>query len=230
MDTLCYLISHNAAVFVVLNMLELVAGILLLVPWKKRWQEYLIVVYGGFLFGMITLWYLSENLVFVMAGCTVLAVLAGFVHNCYGTQISLPFVVFLFRLVLMLAVTIWNDEYYGNQLEFYLLCMFLSLILSIGFHILWEMTSIKCSHIICPLFGILEAGGALLQCYRTEYDYFLKDLMSGETIPFYLNLLKIDFRIFDYQYVYLFLVMGLLAMYLLFLYVINKIQHYKIQI
>lgn len=216
MDALYYLISHNAIVFFVLNGLELMAGILLLVPAKRRWQEYLIAIYGGFLFGMIPLWYLSENVVFAMIGSIILAVMFGFVHNCYGKQISLPFAIFLFRLVLMLAVTIWSEEYYENPLECYGFCMFLSLLLSIGLHIIDDPTSVKCSRIICPIFGIWEVSGVLVYFYRMDYHYFLKELQSGDIIPFFLYMLKIDFWIVADQFVYLFLVIGLLVMYLPF--------------
>ena len=56
-------------------------------------------------------------------------------------------------------------------------------------------------------------AGAVLHFYRMDYDYFEKDLLAGESVPFFLHFLGIDYGIYDYQDLFLFLLLGLLAAY-----------------
>lgn len=56
-------------------------------------------------------------------------------------------------------------------------------------------------------------AGAVLHFYRMDYGDFEKDLLAGESVPFFLYLLGIDYGIYDYQDLFLFLLVGLLAAY-----------------
>lgn len=209
---LLYFIKHYSFILFWVNVLAMMVGVLLLLPVVGRWREYLIAIYGGFLFGMVPFYYLSENMVFVVLGCIVLSILFVFIHDYYGKKISLPFVVAFFQMLLILGVLIWYDAYSSNPFEFYLTFMLLSVILSVGMHLLTDLTTEKWSRIICPIFGIVVIAAAVMHFYRMDYDYFGKYLPE-ESVPFFLNLLGIDFGIFDYQYPFLFLVVALLMVY-----------------
>lgn len=212
MDAL-YFIKHYSFILSGVNGLAMLAGVFLLLPVVGRWREYLITIYGGFLFGMIPLWCLSENMIIALLGCMALSILFVFIHHCYGKKIPLPFVVVFFQIILILGVLIWYDAYSSNPFGFYMTFMLLSVILSVGMHLLTDLTTEKWSRIICPIFGIVVIAASVMHFYRMDYSYFEKDLLAGESVPFFLNFLGIDFGIFDYQYPFLFLVAALLMVY-----------------
>ena len=215
MDVL-YFIKHYSFILFGMNGLAMLEGVFLLLPVVGRWREYPIIIYGGFLFGMIPFYYLSENMVFVVLGCIALSILFVFIHDCYGKKVSLPFVVVFFQMLLILGVLIWYDAYSSNSFEFYLTFMLLSVILSVGMHLLTDLTTEKWSQIVCPIFGIVVIAASVIHFYRMDYSYFEKDFLAGESVPFFLNFLGIDYGIFDYQYPFLFLVVALLMVYGLF--------------
>lgn len=212
MDIL-YFIKHYSHVLSGLNYLAMLAGVVLLLPVKGRWREYLIAIYGGFLFGMIPCWYLTENMVIALPACMLLSALFVFVQHCYGKKISLPFVILLFQMMLISGVLIWENAYSRNPVGFYLTFMLLSVVISGGVHLLTDLTTEKWSRTICPIFGIVMIAGAVLHFYRMDYDYFEKDLLTGESVPFFLHFLGIDYGIYDYQDLFFFLLVGLLAAY-----------------
>ncbi|MDE6568553.1 MAG: hypothetical protein K2K70_12590, partial [Lachnospiraceae bacterium] len=179
MDVL-YFIKHYSLILFWVNVLAMLAGVILLLPVVGRWREYLIPIYGGFLFGMIPFYYLSENMVFVVLGCIALSIFFAFIHNCYGKKVSLPFVVAFFQIILILGIRIWYDSYSSKPFEFYLTFMLLSVILSVGMHLLTDLTTEKWSRIICPIFGIVVIAAAVRHFYRMDDSYFEKDLLAGE--------------------------------------------------
>ena len=212
MDVLYFMVHYSNILFGV-YCLSMLAGVILLLPVKRRWREYLMAVYGGFLFGMIPFWYLSENIVIALSACMLLSALFVFVQHCYGKKISLAFVIMLFQMMLILGVSIWENAYSRNPLGFYLTVMLLSMIISGGAHFLTDLTTEKWSRVICTIFGIVMLASTMFHFYRMDYSDFEKDLLAGESVPFFLYLLGIDYWIYDYQDLFLFLLVGLLAVY-----------------
>lgn len=208
------IIIHVPKVFLGINFLELLAGILLLFPSKKSWREYLVVFYGGFLFGMLPFFLISEDLVITLAACICLSCTCIFLHYRHKDQGILPVIVVCFKVILILGVTLLQDYYLENKVEFYFICMLLSMIISGMVLMFFDLASERWMQIICPVFGILEISGAMLQFYRIDYLAFAKDFFSvRESVPFFLYLLKCDFWIFDYQTLFLAFILVLLMLY-----------------
>lgn len=119
-------------------------------------------------------------------------------------KINLPFGILLFKLILLLGITLLDEQYEMDRFGFYIMSMFLSLVAFCVINGLFDLSNVKLSYFVSGLFGILELSGAIIQFYRIDYTYFNKELFSKSgSVSFFLYLLKVDYWIFDYQYLYL---------------------------
>ena len=65
------------------------------------------------------------------------------------------------------------------------------------------------------LFALLEISGGVIQLYKNDFLSFGKDLYDRqESVSLFLYLLRVDFWIFDYQYLYVICFFVLLLVYL----------------
>lgn len=210
MEILRNCIQNHAVIFVGINILEFAAGLLLcLFPLKKAWQDYLVCVYGGFLFGMVPAFYISESVLFMLGSSIVLAAAFVLLQHFYQEKIYLPVLVVVMKVILIAeSIILYETADSEQSIEFFMLAMVLSLIVYVCMHFVIDPAAIQ-SHFILALFGAMEVVGAVLQFYRMDYSYFAKELYSKEgVLGFFLYILKVDYSYFDVNYLF---VMGLLV-------------------
>lgn len=93
--------------------------------------------------------------------------------------------------------------------------MFISVMLFCIINLLCDYSYDR-QYLVIKLFALLELSGVLIQLYRIDLTYFEKDLFDNKvSISLFLYLLKVDFWIFDYQYIYIMCFFILLLMYLI---------------
>ena len=200
-------IQNYATIFVGINFLEFVAGLLLcLIPLKKAWQEYLVCVYGGFLFGMVPAFYISESILCMLGSSVMLAVVLCWLQYFYRKKVYLPLLIIFMKMTLIAGGIFLYVTDSEQSIEFFILAMVLALIAYVSTNFVIVPTAIQ-SHIILALFGVTEIVGAVLQFYRMDYSAFQKYGKEG-ALGFFLYILKVDYSIFDYQYLF---VIGLFA-------------------
>ena len=195
-------IHDYTILFVLINIFELIMSLILLLLKKRDWQDYLLCFYGGFLFGMIPSFVMTENITAAFILCIVLSVVLIYIQKKYKTKLYIPLGIVTFKILLVIAITIFAEQYSFNMLKYYLIIMFVSMLLWAIINLLHELTLRQQQYVIW-LLALLEFSGAMMQFYRIDYASFEKDLLSKESIPFFLYLLKVDFWIFDYQYLYI---------------------------
>lgn len=201
----------HTLLFEIVNLLEFIVSLfLLIIPKKKKWKDNIICFYGGFLFGSIPFFIIFENVLVVMIGCLFLSFVFLFLQKI---RVCVSFVVVIFKMVLLINITLFAEQYSLNMLRFFLFTMFVTIIIFCIIYILYEIPLEKQ---ICAinLFALLELSGAILQFYRVDFTYFEKDFFdSEESISLILYLLKVDFWVFDFQYLYIMIFFILLLVY-----------------
>lgn len=216
----------NSSIFVIINILELMAGLLLcLIPLKRTWQEYLVCAYGGFLFGAFPAYYISESVPFMLTCSVILA--AGFclTQHLYRDSLYLPVLVVLGKGILIAGSMILYGMdsdwfFYGmdsvwSMEEYFALAVFLSVIAYVAMNFVTDLAAMH-THLPLALFGAMELCGAALQLYRasdSSLDKLLHDKAGACDLLFYI--LKVDFSYFDEQVIFVVGVLAILAGYFL---------------
>ena len=129
-------------------------------------------------------------------------------------KLYIPLEIVMFKTLLIIGITLFDEWYSINKLKFFWLSLLVSLILFCIAKTVYEIPLDK-QHYINVWFALLELSGVIIQSYRVDFTYFGKDLYdSKESISVLLYLLKVDFWIFDYQYLYVICFFVLLLVYL----------------
>lgn len=196
------------------NVLELIISLFLLTSKKKEWNEYIICFYGGFLFGIIPFYVIIENIPIALTGCIFLSLMFCVFPKKAKQKLYIPLEIVMFKTLLIIGITLFDEWYSINKLKFFWLSLLVSLILFCIVKTVYEIPLDKQLY-INVWFALLELSGVIIQSYRVDFTYFGKDLYdSKESISVLLYLLKVDFWIFDYQYLYVICFFVLLLVYL----------------
>lgn len=209
------MLGNYIILFTVINIVELAMGVFMFfVPDKKGVQEYLVCLYGGFIFGAIPFYLLFDSGIAVITGCIVLSIIFICI-NYFWTKKVIPIGVILFKIILILGSSLSEEYYSSNRLGFYIKAMLLSMLILFGINLLYDLSEKNKRILITGLFGVLELGGAIIvQFYKVDYTRFDKDFFSKrESVSLILCLLKVDFWIFNYQYLFLFIIIALLLLF-----------------
>lgn len=220
-------ISDYVMLFTIINIVEFVIGVFMFcVPDKRGVQEYLVCAYGGFFFGAIPLYMLFDTVTAVLIGCVFLSVILVFA-NYFGTKKVIPAGVVLLKVVLIFGSVLFEQYYSVHRLDFFLKAMLFSMLVLLAINLFYDLSEQKWRILISGLFGVLELGGAMIQFYRMDYTHFDKDFFSKrESVSLILCLLKVDFWIFNYQYLFLFIVIALLIIYFIWRKILQRFRRY----
>lgn len=211
------IIIHNYTfVFDFVNMLELTLSLLLLIsPKREKWHDYVLCLYGGFLFGIVPIFIISGNVFVAFIGSLIFSLILMLLQKQLKTKLYIPLEVLLFKILLIVGIMFLGEQYSFNKFNFYLLLMLASLFVFWMINLLYELPTEKQNYII-RLFALLEFSGVILQIYRNDYIAFEKDLYDiKESVSLFLYLLKVDFEIFDYQYLYIICFLALFILYII---------------
>lgn len=212
------ILHHYTFVFDFVNILELIFSLLLLIPAKRKWHDYILCLYGGFLFGIIPFFVFFENIFAALIGSVFVSLTLVLLHRKLETKLYIPLEIFLCKALLIVGILFFEGQYLSNKFNLYLLLMLASFVAFLIINIFYEFPTEKQNYII-KLFALLELSGAILQIYRNDYVSFAKDLYDNDikgSVSLFLYLLKVDFDIFDYQYLYIMIFCSLSIIYLLF--------------
>ena len=66
---------------------------------------YIILLYGGFLFGLIPLFVVFENILVADLGCILLTVAFIYLHNKLETRIYMPLLIMIYKILLVIGIT-----------------------------------------------------------------------------------------------------------------------------
>lgn len=205
-----------------INVLELITSLFLLTSKKKEWNEYVICFYGGFLFGIIPFFVIIENILIALIGCIFLSLMLCALQKKTKRKLYIPLEIVMFKTLLIIGISLFDEWYSINKLNYFLFNLFVTVMLFCIFNILYEIPLDK-QHYINEWFALLELSGIIIQSYRVDFTYFGKDLYdSKESVSVLFYLLKVDFWIFDYQYLYMACFFALFIAYL----VCKKIASY----
>lgn len=206
---------NHTNLFVFINILELIIGIFMIVlPSKEEWWNHVICFYGGFLFGLIPFSLIFENIAIAIIACILFSVALICSYHYFRSRLNIALAIVIFKMLLILGVTLFAEEYSSNGFRFYLIIMMISVLAFCMISMIYELPSEK-QYWVSGLFGLMELSGAILQSYRMDYADFNKDLLSGESISCFLYFLKVDFWIYDYQFPFIICFLGLLFFYLI---------------
>lgn len=214
METVTNIIHDYTFVFDLVNILELIMSLLLLIfSGKRKWPDYIVCFYGGFLFGIIPFLVILENIFVAFIGSFILSLTIMFLQKKLNTKLYIPLEILLFKILLIVGIAFFDEQYSFNKLSFYLIVMLVSLFVFLIINIPYEVP-MEQQHVIITLFALLELSGGILQFYRNDYIAFEKDLFSvKESVSLFLYLLKVDFGIFDYQELFIMCFFALLILY-----------------
>lgn len=220
-------IDDYVMLFTVINIVEFVIGAFMFcVPDKRGAQEYLVCAYGGFFFGAIPLYMLFDTVTAVLIGSVFLSVILVFA-NYFGTKKVIPAGVVLLKVVLIFGSVLFEQYYSVHWLDFFLKAMLFSMLVLLAINFFYDLSEQNKRILISGLFGVLELGGSMIQLYRMDYTYFDKDLFSKrESVSLILCLMKVDFWIFDYQYLFLFIIIALLIIYFIWRKILQRFRRY----
>ena len=220
-------IDNYVMLFTVINIVEFVIGAFMFcVPDKRGAQEYLVCAYGGFFFGAIPLYMLFDTVTAVLIGSVFLSVILVFA-NYFGTKKVIPAGVVLLKVVLIFGSVLFEQYYSVHWLDFFLKAMLFSMLVLLAINFFYDLSEQNKRILISGLFGVLELGGSMIQLYRMDYTYFDKDLFSKrESVSLILCLMKVDFWIFDYQYLFLFIIIALLIIYFIWRKILQRFRRY----
>lgn len=220
-------ISDYVMLFTIINIVEFVIGVFMFcVPDKRGVQEYLVCMYGGFFFGAIPLYMLFDTVAAVLIGCMFLSMTFVF-SNYFWTKKIIPAGVVLLKVLLIFGSVLFEQYYSVHRLDFFFKAMLFSMIALFVINLLYDLSEQNKRILISGLFGVLELGGAIIQFYRMDYTHFDKDFFSKrESVSLILCLLKVDFWIFNYQYLFLFIIIALLIIYFVWRRILRRFQRY----
>ena len=121
-------IIHNYTIVLELvNILVLIINLsLLLFQKKNKWYDYIILLYGGFLFGLIPLFVVFENILVADLGCILLTVAFIYLHNKLETRIYMPLLIMIYKILLVIGITFFSEQYSLHMFDFYLILMCIS--------------------------------------------------------------------------------------------------------
>ena len=212
-------IIHNYTIVLELvNILVLIINLsLLLFQKKNKWYDYIILLYGGFLFGLIPLFVVFENILVADLGCILLSVAFIYLHNKLETRIYMPLLIMIYKILLVIGITFFSEQYSLHMFDFYLILMCISVFVFGIINRLHEL-SMRQQLGLIRLFALLEISGGVIQLYKNDFLSFGKDLYDRqESVSLFLYLLRVDFWIFDYQYLYI-----ICFLFVLFIYIILR--------
>ena len=203
-------------IFISINILKLIVVIfILLFPNKKNWAEFAICIYGGFLVGLIPAFYIFESLSCMLVGSFTIGGAGVFLQRYFKSKTMLPTTIVLIKILLIIVVTIGEERFFNNFWSVYPLLVFVPFLFVFLFKYFFD--SMKQVHFLYEFFAIMELCGCLIQLYRSDYSYFNKYLdETMGVVEFILYLLRIDFWIFDFQYLFLTLIVIFWGMYIVF--------------
>ena len=204
------MIENYVILFTIIKIVESVIGVFMFcVPDKRGVQEYLICMYGGFFFGLVPIYMLFDTMIVMFIGCMLLSSVFIFA-NYFWTKKVIPIGVVLFKIILIFGSILFEEYYSINRLDFFLKAMLFSMIVLFVINLFYDLSEKNKRIFISGLFGVLELGGSIIQFYRMDYTQFDKDFFSKrESVSLILCLLKVDFWIFNYQYLFLFIIIAL---------------------
>ena len=211
-------IIHNYTIVLELvNILVLIINLsLLLFQKKNKWYDYIILLYG-FLFGLIPLFVVFENILVADLGCILLTVAFIYLHNKLETRIYMPLLIMIYKILLVIGITFFSEQYSLHMFDFYLILMCISVFIFGIINRLHEL-SMRQQLGLIRLFALLEISGGVIQLYKNDFLSFGKDLYDRqESVSLFLYLLRVDFWIFDYQYLYI-----ICFLFVLFIYIILR--------
>lgn len=199
---------------VYINVLELLISLFILASKKKEWNKFIICFYGGFLLGMIPIYMIAENIYVALTGCVFLSVVLCILQKNVKQKLYIPLEIVMLKISLIISITLFDEWYTANKLKVFLLSLFVSVVLFFIVTIVYEIPLEK-QRYINELFALLELSGVIIQLYRVDFSYFEKALLydNKESISVLLYMLKTDFWIFDYQYLYVMCFFVLLLVY-----------------
>lgn len=219
------IMQNYTIVLELVNILVLIINAVLLFFQKKRkWCDYIICLYGGFLFGMIPLFVVSGSTLAAGLGCILLTAAFIHLHNKLETRIYIPLLIIIFKILLVIGITIFEEQYSLHMFGFYLVLMFVSVFVFGIINLLHEL-SVRQQLGLIKLFALLEISGGVIQLYKNDLISFGKDLFDRkESVSLFLYLLRVDFGIFDYQYLYIICFLFVLFIYIVLKIILNNIQ------
>lgn len=148
-------------------------------------------------------------MIVMFIGCMLLSSVFIFA-NYFWTKKVIPIGVVLFKIILIFGSILFEEYYSINRLDFFLKAMLFSMIVLFVINLFYDLSEKNKRIFISGLFGVLELGGSIIQFYRMDYTQFDKDFFSKrESVSLILCLLKVDFWIFNYQYLFLFIIIAL---------------------
>lgn len=218
-------IIHNYTIVLELvNILVLIINLsLLLFQKKNKWYDYIILLYGGVLFGLIPLFVVFENILVADLGCILLTVAFIYLHNKLETRIYMPLLIMIYKILLVIGITFFSEQYSLHMFDFYLILMCISVFVFGIINRLHEL-SMRQQLGLIRLFALLEISGGVIQLYKNDFLSFGKDLYDRqESVSLFLYLLRVDFWIFDYQYLYI-----ICFLFVLFIYIILRIIYIRL--
>lgn len=218
-------IIHNYTIVLELvNILVLIINLsLLLFQKKNKWYDYIILLYGGFLFVLIPLFVVFENILVADLGCILLTVAFIYLHNKLETRIYMPLLIMIYKILLVIGITFFSEQYSLHMFDFYLILMCISVFVFGIINRLHEL-SMRQQLGLIRLFALLEISGGVIQLYKNDFLSFGKDLYDRqESVSLFLYLLRVDFWIFDYQYLYI-----ICFLFVLFIYIILRIIYIRL--
>ena len=166
-------IIHNYTIVLELvNILVLIINLsLLLFQKKNKWHDYIILLYGGFLFGLIPLFVVFENILVADLGCILLTVAFIYLHNKLETRIYMPLLIMIYKILLVIGITFFLEQYSLHMFDFYLILMCISVFVFGIINQLHEL-SMRQQLGLIRLFALLEISGGVIQLYKNDFLSF----------------------------------------------------------
>lgn len=138
-----------------------------------------------------------------------------FLQRYFKSKTMLPTTIVLIKILFIIVVTFGEERFFNNFWSVYPLLVFVPFLFVFLFNYFFD--SMKQVHFLYEFFAIMELCGCLIQLYRSDYSYFNKYLdETMGVVEFILYLLRIDFWIFDFQYLFLILIVVFWGMYIVF--------------
>lgn len=224
MKIIVEMVYNYAFLFDLINVIALILNLLMLLPKNRVWHDYIICFYGGFLAGIVILFVSLESIFVACFGSVCCSLLLIYLHNKFNSRIYIPFVIILFKILLVFGMTIFEKEYSLHMFHFYVILMLVSVLVFFVVTIMHKFSQ-RQKYYLVKLFALLETSGVIVQLYRRDYVSFVKFLDNRtDSVSFFLYLLRVDFWIFDYQYLYILCFLFLLFGYAIF---IHSIKFFK---
>ncbi len=223
-------IHNHGTFFMVMNYIELVAGLLCCVMvylpfFKDQCQkilEFLLtVIYSGGVLGVIAGLTVRQDLIGIIVGAVAGIILfAMFVWAIEDGFLMAGVFITVLKLLLVICIGL---EGQGTIGMFVIVCILAALA---GLAAIRQEQAWKGGIwvILCSIWGILEISAGIVGIFFYDITYMLKFLYSKEeSVNFFAYLLKADFCITGHQSIFIFLILGQMALQAPFLY--RKVKH-----